>query len=147
MESHDAEFSEAGRGWARGPKPTPDVTMSADELALRLLTSREHLARTEAERLLVEVRAVGRPSRFRATPAEIDQFLREHFAEDRIQLYQWAIGDAAAHEAAEEQRVEFGEISAQGRRGGWHGVQDFIDTAKGAGHYPSELIDFTPKES
>ncbi len=100
MESHDAEFSGAGRGWAR------------------------------------------KPNRFHATPAEIDAFLREHFAEDTLLRYQWAIGDAAAHEAAEELRVEFGEISAQGRRGGWHGVQDFIDTAKGAGHYPSSLINF-----
>ena len=88
-----------------------------------------------------------RPSRFHATPAEIDAFLREHFAEDRIRLYQWAIGDAAAHEAAQEQRAEFGEISAQGRRGDWHGVQDFIDPAKGGGHYPSELINPTPKEN
>jgi hypothetical protein len=64
VESHDAEFSEAGRGHVSAPKP----------------------------------------SRFHATPAEIDAFLRHHFAEDTLLRYQWAIGDAAAHKAAEEQR-------------------------------------------
>jgi len=116
MESHDAEFSESGRGHVPAPKPQPDLTMSTDELALRLLTSREHLDRTEAERLLIEVRAVGRPSRFHATPAQLDAFLRVHFAEAGMGPLQNAMLHAA----------------------------DLIDPAKDGGHYPSELADFTP---
>jgi hypothetical protein len=151
MESHDAEFSESGRGFVPAPKPQPDLTMSADELALRLLTSREHLDRTEAERLLVEVRAVGRPSRFHATPAQIDAFLREHFAEDTLLRHQWAIGDAAAHEAADDitrradEKFDLGVSSKW--HDGMHDAADWIDPAKDGGHYPSVLVDFTPKDS
>jgi hypothetical protein len=154
MESHDAEFRESGQCWARGPKPTPDLTMDADELALRLLTSLEHLDRAEAERLLVEVRAVGRPSRFRATPAQLDAFLREHFAEDTLLRYQWAIGDAAAHQAAEEIRADAQKRYDRDysdnrvfRQQGADAAADLIDPAKDGGHYPSVLVDFTPKDS
>ena len=114
MESHDAAFSEAGRGHVPAPKP----------------------------------------SRFRATPAEIDQFLREHFAEDRIQLYQWAIGDAAAHEAAEEIRADARKRHDRDhsdnrvfRQQGADAAADLIDPAKNGGHYPSMPVDFTPKDS
>lgn len=111
MESHDAEFSKAGRGHVPAPKP--------------------------------------KPSRFHATPAEIDQFLREHFAEDRIQLYQWAIGDWAVTEAALDVRSDTNlrqlegehQLAEYGRE-----LADLIDPMKGGGHYPSVLMDFTPKE-
>lgn len=90
------------------------------------------------------------PSRFTATPAQIDAFLRIHFCEDRIQRYQWAIGDAAAHEAAEEQRAEILKSDIPGSPAtpqyvaGWRDAADLIDTAKGGGHYPAKLIDLRP---
>jgi hypothetical protein len=98
----------------------------------------------------------GRPSRFHATPAEIDAFLRFHFAEDTLLRYQWAIGDAAAHEAAVDARALQPEVPAghtlraafvAAWQEGASDAADLIDPAKGGGHYPSMLVDFTPKES
>lgn len=107
MESHDAEFSESGRGWAR------------------------------------------KPSRFHATPAEIDQFLRFHFAEDTLLRYHWAIGDRAVTEAAVDVRSDTNlrqleaehQLAEYGRE-----LADLIDPMKSGGHYPSELINLIPKE-
>jgi hypothetical protein len=92
------------------------------------------------------------PSRFHATPAQIDEFLRRHFAEDTLLRYQWAIGNAAVHEAAEELRAmangtypspnTFDEKYAEGVE--W--ATDEIDPLKGGGHWPSALIAFATEE-
>jgi hypothetical protein len=94
-----------------------------------------------------------KPSRFHATPREIDAFLREHFAEDTLLRYQWAIGDAAAHEAAEEIREDSRGALVRSRAGmgplqnAMLHAADLIDPAKDGGHFPSVLVDFTPKDS
>ncbi len=109
----------------------------------------ERLLRAHRNEVLGE-----RPSRFHATPAEIDAFLRHHFAEDVLLRHQWAIGDAAAHEAAEEIRADARKRYDRDhsdnrvfRQQGADTAADLIDPAKGAGHYPSVLVNFTPKES
>jgi hypothetical protein len=90
-----------------------------------------------------------KPSRFHATPREIDAFLRVRFAEDTLLRYQWAIGDAAAHEVAEEIRADARKRHDRDRsdnrvfrQQGADAAADLIDTAKGAGHYPSVLVNF-----
>lgn len=97
-----------------------------------------------------------KPNRFHATPREIDAFLRHHFAEDTLLRYQWAIGDAAAHEAAVEVRalqpdVADGHTLRASFIAAWEegasDAADHIDPAEGGGHYPSELINLTPKEN
>ena len=108
MESHDAEFSEAGQGWAR------------------------------------------KPSRFYATPAEIDAFLRFHFAEDTLLRYQQAIGGRAASEASCDIRSDTNLRQLEGEyRLAEYGreLADLADPLKGGGPYPSALINLTPKEN
>ena len=46
------------------------------------------------------IRHMEPPSRFHATPREIDAFLRHHFAEDTLLRYQQAIGRQAVSEDA-----------------------------------------------
>ena len=93
-----------------------------------------------------------RPSRFHATPAEVDAYLRTILAEDTLLRYQWAVGDAAAHEAAEEIRAETSRLKGYGVLEPdlfrpCRDAADQIDPATGGGHYPSVLVDFTPKDS
>ena len=97
-----------------------------------------------------------KPSRFHATPAEIDRFLREHFAEDTLLRYQQAIGNAAVRDAAVDARALQPQV-AEGItlrasfiaawQQGTSDVADHIDPAQGGGPYPSELINPTPKEN
>lgn len=92
------------------------------------------------------------PSRFKATPQEVMEFLREHFAEDRIVQFLWAIGDSAVHEAAEELRQHSASKSQQAewdhdpermaKAEEWTEAADEIDPAKGGGHYPAKLLCF-----
>lgn len=106
---------------------------------------------TPARVRVVPAERIEGPSRFTATPAQIDAWLRVHFCEDRIQRYQWAIGDAAAHEAAEEQRTVHAEhnrsIPCAGPGCLVHAVITHIDPATGGGHYPSVLVDLRPSAS
>lgn len=69
-----------------------------------------------------------KPSRFSATPAEIDAFLREHFAEDVLQKYQWAIGEAAVRTAVSEART-----ACQYEGGEGSSFADGVDAAR-CGH-------------
>ena len=105
MESHDAEFSESGQGWAR------------------------------------------KPNRFHATLAEIDAFLRCHFAEDALLRYQQAIGNKAVAEAVADQRAKGQELPVGQTLAGLLFAAEWVDPAKGGGPYPSELINLTPKEN
>jgi hypothetical protein len=77
-----------------------------------------------------------RPSRFSATPADIDRYLRQILAEDTYLAYQRTIGDLAVEEAAKDLRMEH----AAGNEVGWLDAADHIDPAKGGGHYPSRLL-------
>lgn len=69
------------------------------------------------------------PSRFDATPAEVDQHLRRILAEDVYLAYQQAICAQAVAEAAGELRDEDFLLAA-----------DAIDPAKDGGPYPAQLL-------
>ncbi|MFI5973553.1 hypothetical protein [Streptomyces sp. NPDC051452] len=79
---------------------------------------------------------VALPGRFDATPAEVDQHLRRILAEDRVLLYQQAIGGAAAHEAAEDLMTEY---RTKERDQAWAFASAHIDPAEGGGPYPSQF--------
>ena len=86
------------------------------------------------------------PSRFNATPAEVDQFLRFHFAEDTLLRFEQAVGNRVVTEAAKDIRLEaaarnVSPVTPQ-RINGWTDAANHVDPLKGGGHYPSLLIDF-----
>lgn len=76
-----------------------------------------------------------KPSRFYATPAEVDTFLRLHFAEDVLRQYQWAIGDAAAEEAGQD-------VSTLLYASGDAEASELVNKAINP-HYPAKLVEFT----
>jgi hypothetical protein len=84
------------------------------------------------------------PSRFYATPAEIDLFLRRHFAEDILLDFQRAIGQEAVREAVEDLRVYRNHPDNTVMKQAWRqGVDDAamqIDPEEDAGYYPSQLL-------
>ncbi|MEU9208514.1 hypothetical protein AB0D27_11310 [Streptomyces sp. NPDC048415] len=85
------------------------------------------------------------PSRFEATPAEIDQHLRRILAEDTYLRYQQAIGGLAVMEAANDarDRVDGADIPGSPVSSdyvkGHLASADHIDPAKDGGPYPSQL--------
>lgn len=86
-----------------------------------------------------------KPSRFSATPAEIDRYLRLILAEDTYLRYQRTIGDLAVEEAARDIRMETASLKANGvlefdKHRPCRDAADQIDPAKGGGHYPSRLL-------
>lgn len=89
-----------------------------------------------------------KPSRFHSTPAEVDAFLRDHFAEDVLLRYQQSIGWRAVEEAARDVRQDTNlrqlegqhQMAAYGRE-----LADLIDPMKTGGPYPSQLISLQPK--
>lgn len=90
-------------------------------------------------------RRQAKPSRFSATPAEIDRYLREIFAEDTYLRYQRTIGNLAVEEAARDIRMETAALKANGvlefdKYRPCRDAADQIDPAKGGGHYPSQLL-------
>jgi hypothetical protein len=86
----------------------------------------------------------GVQSRFSATPAEIDRYLRQILAEDTYLRYQQTIGNLAVEEAAKDLRIEHAGASVGTKEGvrhiAWLDAADHIDPAKGGGHYPSRLL-------
>ncbi|MEU8907003.1 hypothetical protein [Streptomyces mirabilis] len=101
------------------------------------------VARAAAARELAP--AVALPSRFQATPAEVDQHLRRILAEDTYLRYQQAIGGMAVTEAAKDARdrvdgadIPGSPVSSDYVKGHLDGA-DYIDPAKDGGPYPSEL--------
>ncbi|WDO09928.1 hypothetical protein ME763_32075 [Streptomyces murinus] len=82
---------------------------------------------------------VALPSRFDATPAEVDQHLRRILAEDVYLRYQQTIGGLAVEEAAKDVRMtvrpEMSGIDQSAR----YAAADEIDPLKGGGLYPSKL--------
>ncbi|MET7776292.1 hypothetical protein ABZU94_10555 [Streptomyces mirabilis] len=89
--------------------------------------------------------AVPLPSRFDATPAEVDQHLRRILAEDTYLRYQQTIGGLAVTEAAKDARdrvdgadIPGSPVSTDYVKGHTDGA-DYVDPAKGGGPYPSQL--------
>lgn len=85
------------------------------------------------------------PHRFSATPAEVDRFLRTTLAEDTHLDYQRAIGNAAAHEAADDIRQQQGRLKLRGELEAdkpWPAsdAADWIDPALEGGHFPAVLL-------
>lgn len=77
------------------------------------------------------------PGRFDASPADVDQHLRRILAEDRVLLYQQAIGRAAVAEAAQDMRLDADPESPDVH--GWNAASDFLNPDKGGNTYPSQL--------
>lgn len=82
---------------------------------------------------------VALPSRFNATPAEVDQHLRRILAEDTYLRYQQTIGHHAVAEAAKDVRVEVALPDAPDRKQ-WTEVANFIDPSLHGGPYPRQLL-------
>jgi hypothetical protein len=87
----------------------------------------------------------GLPSRFAATPAQVDQYLRTILAEDTYLRYQQTIGDLAVEEAAKDIRMETASLKAHGvlepdKDWAASSAADHIDPLRGGGHYPSKLL-------
>lgn len=83
------------------------------------------------------------PSRFTATPLDVDVYLRQILAEDVYLRYQQVIGNLAVSEAARDARMG----AALRQVGGEPSmaelvreVADEIDPRKGAGPYPAVLL-------
>lgn len=91
------------------------------------------------------------PSRFHATPAEVDAYLRTILAADTYLRFQQAIGDHAIAQTVEDVQAVRAAADNEGLfnndwREGWDDVIDRIDPDRGNGQYPVKLIDF-PKET
>lgn len=82
------------------------------------------------------------PSRFHATPVEVDDYLRRILCEDTLLNYQWVIGDKAVEEAAKDVRGAIAVRSLDPTRRSLSAKEaaDHVDPAKGGGHYPSVLL-------
>ena len=85
------------------------------------------------------------PSRFSASPAEVDRFLRSILAEDTYLDFQRAIGNRAVEEAARDIRMETNRLRAHrvlepDRFRPCRDAADQIDPLKGGGPYPSVLL-------
>lgn len=78
-----------------------------------------------------------RPSRFSATPAEIDRYLRRILAEDTYLRYQRTIGNLAVEEAAKDLRMEH---AAGGGHPQWLRAANHIDPPRARCDYPSQLL-------
>lgn len=82
---------------------------------------------------------VALPSRFDASPAEVDQHLRRILAEDVYLRYQQTIGHHAAAEAARDVRLEVVLPDAPDAKQ-WREAADFFDPNLHGGPYPSQLL-------
>jgi hypothetical protein len=105
---------------------------------------RGHLADHLARVLDAEPERDACPSRFSATPAEIDRWMREHFAEDAYLRYQQAIGRRAVEDAVEDAQVVRRQADNEGLnnaawREGWDDAIDRIDPDRTGDPYPSVL--------
>jgi hypothetical protein len=87
-------------------------------------------------------RNIPRPSRYSATPAEIDAFLCEHFAEDVLLRYQWAVGSAVLDEACNDLRTAAEREGIADDVQDWATAADYIDPKKDGFRLPSNLVSF-----
>jgi hypothetical protein len=94
----------------------------------------------------------GKPPRFTASPAVIDTWLRQHFAEDVLLRHQQAIGRRAVTEATNDLRAAAAAprqphesaMARNVRRIRFRQAADSIDPDNGGGPYPSSTA--TPEE-
>ncbi|MER5694866.1 hypothetical protein ACWDBO_31150 [Streptomyces mirabilis] len=115
-------------------------------------------AATKAVDLLDEVIAEAllegegeRPSRFNATPSDVDHFLRRILAEDTYLHYQQAVGEQALSEAVEDAQTVRASADNDGLynadwREGWDDAIQRVDPDHN-GPCPSALITFTDEEA
>jgi hypothetical protein len=87
------------------------------------------------------------PSRFNATPAEVDAYLRTILAEDTYLRFQQTIGDHAIAQTVEDAQAVRAAADNEGLfnngwREGWDDVIDRIDPDRDNGPYPVKLIEF-----
>jgi hypothetical protein len=82
--------------------------------------------------------AVALPSRFDASPAEVDRHLRSILADDVYLRYQQIIGGLAVNEAATDVRLEVASPGAPNAEA-WHAVADYLDLDKGGNPHPAQL--------
>ncbi|WP_306317312.1 MULTISPECIES: hypothetical protein [unclassified Streptomyces] len=147
---HDWEWVE-GEGHVFTHKPdTISAHMAADQRYLKpekrgtrcsraLPVYTEHALLAEVQRLKAEV--AKRPSRYSATPAEIDDYLRRHLTEEVVLNFQRAIGNRAVEEAAKDIRMEsHTPLASELYLNGMKFAADHIDPLKGGGYYPSSLL-------
>jgi hypothetical protein len=90
------------------------------------------------------------PSRFNATPAEVDAYLRTILAEDTYLSYQQTIGEHALTEAVEDVQTIRAAADNEGLynadwREGWDDVIDRIDPDRN-GPCPAKLIEFPSQQ-
>lgn len=85
-----------------------------------------------------------RPSRFSATPFQVDAFMRTVLAEDTYLRYQQAIGSEAVREAmGDAQSYRNCDDNAQMKQAWRSGIDDalgYIDPDGDGGPYPSQLL-------
>jgi hypothetical protein len=86
------------------------------------------------------------PSRFTATPAEIDAYLRSILAEDTYLRFQQAIGDHAIAQTIEDADAVRTAADNEGLHNsdwceGWDDLRDRVDP-DGNGPYPTGLVEF-----
>lgn len=84
------------------------------------------------------------PSRFTATPADVDVFLRSILAEDTYLRYQQAIGSEAVREAMDDATAYRNSDDNRSMKQAWRsGIDDamgYIDPEGDGGPYPSRLL-------
>lgn len=90
------------------------------------------------------------PSRFHATPADVDAYLRTILAEDTYLRFQQTIGEHAIAQTVEDTDVVRAGADNEGLynndwREGWDDYRDRVDPDQN-GPYPVKLIEF-PKET
>ncbi|WP_329131425.1 hypothetical protein OG552_10175 [Streptomyces sp. NBC_01476] len=100
----------------------------------------------EVERLAARVTELEaeHPSRFAATPAEVDVYLRSILAEDTYLRYQQAIGSEAVREAMDDATAYRNCDDNASKKQAWRsGIDDalgYVDPDGDVGPYPSNLL-------
>jgi hypothetical protein len=83
------------------------------------------------------------PSRFNATPAEINRFLRQHFAEDVLLRHQQRVGrEAVAEAAADLFHRSLNPTVSDEFREGLRYAAGYLDSPNAPGPWPSEFVKF-----
>ncbi|MFJ1865488.1 hypothetical protein ACIOD1_12735 [Streptomyces sp. NPDC088097] len=123
--------------------------VAEDERPVALLLDDEARAKLAGLLGLAEGKGTGTtcgeptPSRFTATPLDVDVFLRRNFAEDVYLRYQQVIGDLSVAEAARDARMGAAVRQVDGEPDMAELIRevvDEIDPRKGGGPYPAVLI-------
>jgi hypothetical protein len=85
-----------------------------------------------------------KPSRFHASPAQIDAFLREHFAEDALLNFYRAVGDEVLDEAITYGKQHRGLMESRNCKHLYlSGMADVMDAIWDFRYYPAKLPSLT----